>query len=69
MSNGEVCCIIGVCCPAGSVKQRALLIEGLKHHKTDWSELQASDAADKLLKHYNNFADSAAIVAEVDATS
>lgn len=31
MSNGKVCCLLGVCCPPGSAAQRRAFVEELAH--------------------------------------
>ena len=31
MSNGHVCCLLGVCCPPGSAAQRQAFVKELAH--------------------------------------
>ena len=40
MSNGEVCCILGVCCPAGSAAQLAALAHEIHKQRPHLSEAQ-----------------------------
>jgi hypothetical protein len=62
MSNGEVCCILGVCCPPGSAAQREALAHEIQKQRPNFSEEHAQKAADKVLAKYNNFADLASLL-------
>ena len=64
MSNGEVCCILGVCCPAGSTAQRDHLIELVKQQRPHLSEKQAENKADQILRKMDNFSAVLAILDE-----
>jgi hypothetical protein len=55
MSNGEVCCILGVCCPAGSAQQREALMHEIQKRHVGLSDEQAGKRADQILKKYDNF--------------
>lgn len=55
MSNGEVCCILGVCCPAGSSAQRDHLVALVQQQRPAFSQTQAEAKADKILKHFKHF--------------
>lgn len=61
MSNGEVCCILGVCCPPGSAAQRVALATSIKkHHKCTLHDAEA--AADRILAKHDCFRDVAALI-------
>lgn len=62
MSNGEVCCILGVCCPPGSAAQREALVHEIQKQRPDMSDEKAGKKADKILKKHDCFRDIAAIV-------
>ena len=64
MANGEVCCILGVCCPAGSEKQRAALMALIAKQRPSFSEAQVAEAASRVLTQYGNFAH---VAASIDA--
>jgi hypothetical protein len=56
MSNGEVCCILGVCCPPASEAQRTALEHMVAKHlgcKHDAPEAKA--AADRVLAKFDAF--------------
>lgn len=57
MSNGEVCCILGVCCPPGSPAQFSHLVEMIQQTKPHWSIDEVEAAAVRVLTTHNNFAD------------
>lgn len=52
MANGEVCCILGVCCPPESATQREALVQMIRktHPKAD-----AASAADRVLEKHDYF--------------
>lgn len=54
MSNGEVCCILGVCCPPGSPQQRDHLVE-LIQKQSGCKILEAGMRAEEILREYDNF--------------
>ena len=56
MSNGEVCCILGVCCPAGSEAQREALVHELQKQRPHLPMDRLEVVADKILKQHKNFA-------------
>lgn len=57
MSNGsEVCCILGVCCPAGSLAQSDALIHELQKQRPKLSPEQAAKKAARILAKHENFA-------------
>jgi hypothetical protein len=62
MSNGEVCCILGVCCPAGSAAQRDALLHEVQKRHANLSEEQAGKRADQILKKFDNFKAVAALM-------
>ena len=55
MSNGEVCCILGVCCPPGSVEQREALVHMIQKAKPTMTDAVATAAAMRILKEHGNF--------------
>lgn len=58
MSNGDdviVCCLLGLCCPAGSARQREAAVKMIRHQRPNWSKDRCERAADKLLEKFNNF--------------
>jgi len=61
MSNGEVCCILGVCCPPGSDAQRQALVHEVQKKHPHVSAEKAVEAADAVLKAHDNFEDVAAL--------
>lgn len=61
MSNGHVCCIVGLCCPPGSAEQLVALTEEIqKHHRC--SRAKAEAAATAILVAHNYFRDVAGLV-------
>ena len=50
--NGEVCCILGVCCPAGSNEQRDALATAMANDKCV-AEADAHVAAEWVLKNFD----------------
>lgn len=64
MSNGEVCCILGVCCPAGSEAQRTALLHEVQKRHANLSDEQAGKRADAILKKFKNFEDVAVLMDE-----
>lgn len=64
MSNGEVCCILGVCCPPGSAAQRLALVHMIQKAKPSLSDDMAGVAADRVLAKHEMFRNVAAIVNE-----
>jgi hypothetical protein len=50
--NGEVCCILGVCCPPGSEAQSAALAKELTNDMV-CSDTEARVVAAWLLKHFD----------------
>ncbi len=64
MSNGEVCCILGVCCPAGSVAQFEHLVALIQKSRPQMGTEQAHAAAKRVLTAHDNFA---GVVAAIDA--
>ena len=58
MSNGDdviVCCILGVCCPAGSAEQRAAVVQFIQKRHPQLSEEVVGKKADSVLKKYKCF--------------
>jgi len=55
MANGEVCCILGVCCPAGSQAQRAALVTMIKKAHPKMATEQVDTAADRILDEHDCF--------------
>ncbi len=62
MSNGEVCCILGVCCPPGSLDQQMALAHEIQKHRPHLDEDKALKAADRILRKHDNFADIAQLI-------
>ncbi len=61
MSNGEVCCILGVCCPPESAAQRDALATSIKkHHKC--TKESAEESADRILAKHDYFRDVAELI-------
>ena len=50
--NGNVCCLLGVCCPAGSDEQRTTLAEAL-FAEVGCSERDARLVASWVLSHFD----------------
>ncbi len=63
MSNGEVCCILGVCCPAGSVAQFDHLVELIASQRPKMNDQQVRLAAKRVLDAHDHFA---GVVAAID---
>lgn len=61
MSNGEVCCILGVCCPPGSAAQREALVHEVQKKHPHLSDEKAGRKADRVLEKHDCFRDIAAI--------
>ena len=55
MSNGEVCCILGVCCPPGSTEQKDALVAMIRKSYSEMTEAKAQAAASRVLKEHGNF--------------
>ena len=66
MSNGEVCCILGVCCPAGSAAQLTALAHEIHKQRPQMTEALAQSKAAAVLELYGHFAE---VLAIVDAPS
>ncbi len=64
MSNGEVCCILGVCCPPGSPAQFDHLMELIAAQRPKMSAQDVKLAAKRVLADHNNFA---GVVSAIDA--
>ncbi len=63
MSNGEVCCILGVCCPAGGSAQFDHLVTLIQKSRPHFAAEEAHAAALRVLEKYDNFA---GVVAAID---
>lgn len=50
-----VCCILGLCCPAGSPQQLAQVKAVIHHRRPSWSKNRVADVAERLLAYYANF--------------
>ena len=50
-----VCCILGLCCPVGSLQQRRHLARAIRLARPHLSENQALDAAQQVLTVHNHF--------------
>jgi hypothetical protein len=55
MSNGEVCCILGVCCPPGGEAQFDHTVEMVQKQRPHFSQADAENAAHRLLKAHDFF--------------
>jgi hypothetical protein len=55
MSNGEVCCILGVCCPPGESAQFEHTVEMIRKNRPQFSRTQAEAAAHRVLKAHDYF--------------
>lgn len=64
MSNGEVCCILGVCCPPGSEAQRTALVHEVQKRHPHMSDEHAGHRADRVLAKHDCFRDIAGIFDE-----
>jgi hypothetical protein len=62
MSNGEVCCILGVCCPPGSAEQRTALVHEIQKRHPSLTDDIAGKKADKALKKFDYFKGLATII-------
>lgn len=62
MSNGEVCCILGVCCPPGSSEQRQALVREIQKQRPKMSEADAVAAANRVLTAHDDFDDVVALI-------
>ena len=63
MSNGEVCCILGVCCPPGSAEQLAALTDSIEHHHNHpMTHAEAESAAKRVLAKHDYFRDVAKLM-------
>ena len=51
--NGEVCCILGICCPPGSDAQRAALEKELLADDVCENAAHARKVATFVLKHFD----------------
>jgi hypothetical protein len=67
MSNGEVCCILGVCCPAGSASQFEHLTEMIQKQRPHVTLAAAQAAASRVLVAHNNFDDIMGLIDEAPA--
>ena len=64
MANGEVCCILGVCCPPGSAEQRTALEQMIQKAKPAATEAKVKSCASRILKEHGQFRTVRKIVAE-----
>jgi hypothetical protein len=55
MSNGEVCCILGVCCPPGSAEQREALVHLIQKAHPNMPKSKVQAATSRVLKEHGNF--------------
>jgi hypothetical protein len=55
MSNGEVCCILGVCCPPESFKQADALRSLIAKQRPSWSETKVASKCAQVLHHTGYF--------------
>lgn len=55
MSNGEVCCILGVCCPPGGAAQFEHLVALIQKSRPHMSAVAANEAAERVLKQHDYF--------------
>jgi len=55
MSNGEVCCILGVCCPPGSDAQHEALVHEIQKQRPGMPIEQATAAATRILERLDHF--------------
>jgi hypothetical protein len=62
--NGRACCILGICCPAGSLEQRVSLAHEIQKQRPNLDEDKALKAADKILRKFDNFSAVLAILDE-----
>lgn len=51
--NGEVCCILGICCPPNSARQREALEKELLADGVCENEAHAKKVATFVLKHFD----------------
>ncbi len=51
--NGEVCCILGVCCPPASAEQRDALATSLKTSHPHLADAHCADVAGWVLEHFD----------------
>lgn len=59
-----VCCLLGLCCPAGSPEQRVAAIRLIRWRHPALTAEQAGARADALLGKYDHFREVAALVGE-----
>ena len=55
MSNGEVCCILGVCCPAGGKAQFEHLVSLIQKSRPAFTTAQVNAAAVRVLEKHDFF--------------
>jgi hypothetical protein len=55
MSNGEVCCILAVCCPPGSDAQRQALEHMVQKARPDATEAKVKACVSRILKEHGQF--------------
>ncbi len=60
MSNGQVCCILGVCCPPGSPAQVEALTAWVREMRPALDDTAATAIAEHVLGVHAHFADLAA---------
>ena len=51
----EICCALGICCPAGSTDQRQAVIAVLQRRDPSLSNPDAADKADEMLAANDGF--------------
>lgn len=51
--NGEVCCILGICCPPSSAKQRLALAKQIRTDYPMVPQQYAEQAAEWILKNFD----------------
>lgn len=66
MSNGEVCCILGVCCPPGGAAQFEHLVAMIMKSRPALSQAQAEAAAHRVLQKHDYFR---GVSAAIDASA
>lgn len=53
--NGEVCCILGVCCPPGSPRQREALTQMIQKSRPHLSQERVTAKVDQILTDHDQF--------------
>jgi hypothetical protein len=62
MSDDRACCILCICCDCDSDKQRDALAAMIRKHRPTLTDLQAVEAAARVLDAHGHFVDVKALI-------